>query len=91
MLPQEIDSQVFALPLGDISKPVASQFGYHLLRVDEKRIASKLRYEQVREDLEQLLAQANFGKELAEYLKGLRKEAKIQIFTASQGKTKSNP
>ena len=86
MLPAEIDAKAFSLPLGEVSKPVSSQFGYHLLRVDEKRIAVKLKYDQVRDDLGQLLMQASFGKELAGYLKDLRKEAKIQIF-AGQNKT----
>ena len=82
MLPKQIDEKAFELALGEVSKPVLTQFGYHLIRVDEKRIAQKLKYDAVKDDLEQLLTQANFGKELAAYLKDLRKEAKIEIFTA---------
>ncbi|MBU2572617.1 MAG: peptidylprolyl isomerase [Elusimicrobia bacterium] len=80
MLPKEIEEKAFALPLGEASNPVLTRFGYHLLRVDEKRIAQKLEFDQVKDDLEQLLAQANFAKELANYLKDLRKDAKIQVF-----------
>ncbi|MFA6435194.1 MAG: peptidylprolyl isomerase [Elusimicrobiales bacterium] len=80
MLPKEIDEKAFVLALGEVSKPISTQFGYHLIRVDEKRIAQKLRYEAVKDDLEQLLTQANFGKELAAYLKDLRKTAKIENF-----------
>ena len=84
MLPEKLDRKVFQLDLGEVSDPVLSQFGYHLLRVDERRIASKLRYAQVKNDLEHLLTQANLGKELADYLKGLRKNASIQNFTAKK-------
>ena len=84
MLPAELDAKAFGLGLGEVSKPIMSQFGYHLIRVDEKRIASKLRYEQVKDDLEQLLVQANFGKELSNYLQELRKNAKIENFTAGK-------
>jgi parvulin-like peptidyl-prolyl isomerase len=84
MLPAELDEKAFALGLGEVSKPILSQFGYHLIRVDEKRIASKLKYEQVKDDLEQLLVQANFGKELSTYLQELRKTAKIENFTAGK-------
>jgi len=84
MLPAELDEKAFVLGLGEVSKPILSQFGYHLIRVDEKRIASKLRYEQVKDDLEQLLVQANFGKELANYLQELRKDAKVENFTAAK-------
>ncbi|OGS07257.1 MAG: hypothetical protein A2270_02955 [Elusimicrobia bacterium RIFOXYA12_FULL_51_18] len=84
MLPEEIDKQAFALGLGEVSKPIATQFGYHLIRVDEKRIATKLKYYQVKDDLEQLLTQANFGKELTSYLQELRKTAKIENFAAGK-------
>ena len=84
MLPAELDAKAFGLGLGEVSKPIMSQFGYHLIRVDEKRIASRLRYEQVKDDLEQLLVQANFGKELSNYLQELRKNAKIENFTAGK-------
>ena len=80
MLPKELEEPAFSLPLGQPSGPVQTQFGYHLIRVDEKRIAQKLKFEQVSDDLEQLLAQSNFAKELANYLKALRKDAKIQVF-----------
>ena len=85
MLPAELDEKAFSLGLGEASKPVLSQFGYHLIRVDEKRIASRLRYEQVKDDLEQLLVQANFGKELANYLQELRKGANLQVFVTEGG------
>ncbi len=83
MLPKEIEEAAFSLALAEVSKPVSTQFGYHLLRVEEKRIAQKLKYEPVKDDLEQLLTQANFGKELASYLKDLRKNAKIENFLTS--------
>jgi len=82
MLPKELEEKAFGLALGEVSKPISTQFGYHLIRVDEKRIAQKLRYETVKDDLEQLLTQANFGKELAIYLKDLRSNAKIENFIA---------
>ncbi len=84
MLPAEIDEKAFELGLGEVSGPILSRFGYHLIRVDEKRIAAKLRYEQVKDDLEQLLVQANFGKELSNYLLELRKNAKIENFVSSK-------
>lgn len=84
MLPKELEDKAFSLPFGEPSKPFLSQFGYHIMRIDEKRITQKLKFEQVKEELEQMLAQSNFGRELADYLKGLRKDAKIQNFTAQK-------
>ncbi len=36
---------------GDLSEPVESQFGYHIIRLEERREKSKASYEEVREQL----------------------------------------
>lgn len=33
----EFEKAAYALPIGDVSQPVLSQFGYHLIRVDSKK------------------------------------------------------
>lgn len=43
---------------GDLSEPVESQFGYHIIRLEERREKSKASYEDVRE---QLLADARIA------------------------------
>ena len=53
---------------------------------DEVRAAQRLRFETVRDDLEQVLAQNSFAEELGKYIKELRNDAKIQIFAAETGK-----
>ncbi len=80
MLPPEVEAAAFKMEVGENSAPVQSKFGWHLLRLEEKRAAQKLRYEAVKDDLEQVLSQNAFAAELASYLKDLRKEAKIQVF-----------
>jgi parvulin-like peptidyl-prolyl isomerase len=80
MLPAEVEPVAFKMQVGDNSAPVESKFGWHILRLEEKRAAQKLRYESVKDDLEQVLSQNAFASELANYLKDLRKNAKIQMF-----------
>ncbi|OGR42537.1 MAG: hypothetical protein A2X35_12020 [Elusimicrobia bacterium GWA2_61_42] len=80
MLPAEVETAAFKMQVGDNSQPVESKFGWHILRLEEKRAAQKLRYEAVKDDLEQVLSQNSFASELGSYIKDLRKEAKIQIF-----------
>jgi len=83
MLPEEVEAVAFKLQVGENSQPVESKFGWHILRLEEKRAAQRLRYETVRDDLEQVLAQNSFADELGKYIKELRKDAKIQIFAAT--------
>jgi len=80
MLPLEVEAIAFKLQVGENSQPVESKFGLHILRLEEKRAAQKLRYEAVKEDLEQVLTQNSFAAELGSYIKELRKDAKIQLF-----------
>jgi parvulin-like peptidyl-prolyl isomerase len=46
----------FALPIGRVSQPVKTQFGYHLIRVDEKKPATTKPFEEVRDDVRRKLA-----------------------------------
>ena len=86
MLPEEVEGAAFKLPVGDNSAPVKSKFGWHILRLEEKRAEQRLRFEAVRDDLEQLMSQNAFAEELSKYVKELRKDAKIQIFADGKGK-----
>jgi len=88
MLPQEVEDVAFKLQVGENSQPVYSKFGWHILRLEEKRAAQKLRFDAVKEDLEQVLAQNSFAAELGSYIKELRKDAKIQIFVDEKEKQK---
>lgn len=84
MLPEEVEAAAFKMQVGENSQPVLSKFGWHILRLEEKRAAQRLRYEAVKDDLEQVLSQNAFAAELGSYLKELRKDAKIQVFLPDQ-------
>ena len=52
----EFDSAVFSLEVGEItSAPVATQFGYHLIRLNSKSEASVMPYEQIAAQLKEML------------------------------------
>jgi len=80
MLPPEVETAAFKMRVGDNSDPVESKFGWHVLRLEEKRAAQKLRYASVKDDIEQVLSQNAFATELASYIKDLRKNAKVEVF-----------
>ncbi|MBI4352152.1 MAG: peptidylprolyl isomerase [Elusimicrobia bacterium] len=84
MLPAEVEAAAFKLQVGENSQPVESKFGWHILRLEEKRAAQKLRFDAVKEDLEQVLTQNSFAAELGSYIKELRKGAKIKLFVGEK-------
>ncbi|MBX3504806.1 MAG: peptidylprolyl isomerase [Parvibaculum sp.] len=66
---------VFSMEAGDISAPVQSPFGWHLIEVIAFRKMEKPSFEEAEEDIFRLLAREE-GQKLME---SLRKDAKIEI------------
>jgi peptidyl-prolyl cis-trans isomerase C len=73
----EFSQAVFAMGKGDSSKtPVKSQFGWHVIRVVDKRAKVPPSLEETRPQIEEMLS----GELLTAYLTSLRTTAKIEKF-----------
>ncbi len=73
------EKAAFELPVGKISGVVETAFGYHLILVEEKKAASKLRFEDAKDDLGEYLMNSQGRKALLAFLAELRKSASIQV------------
>ncbi len=69
----------FSLKPGAISNLVETQFGYHIIRVDEKQPAKTVPLEEVRPKLEQYLQNLNRETETQAFVKSLRAKGKVEI------------
>jgi peptidyl-prolyl cis-trans isomerase C len=70
----EFSAVAFRLEKGQISEPVRTQFGWHVLKVEDKRLRQPPQYEQVKDQLRNIVVR----KAQAELIGKLRAEATIE-------------
>jgi len=73
MVPEFSDT-AFKLEKGQISEPVKTQFGWHVLKVEDKRAKAPPKFEEVKPQIERYVV----GKAQSELVISLRKDAKIE-------------
>jgi peptidyl-prolyl cis-trans isomerase C len=70
----------FAMKVGDVSDIVETQFGYHLIKVTDKKDAGKVSFEESKAKIKTYLEQQKMAQELNTYVAELKKTAKIEKY-----------
>jgi len=89
---KEFEDAVFSLPVGTVSGVVKTKLGLHIIRVEEKKIATALTYEDAKSLLNDFLLRTAAAEEYAKFVDDLKKSAVIYLranFTPLPAKAES--
>jgi parvulin-like peptidyl-prolyl isomerase len=73
----EFEEVAFTMKVGEISKPVKTRFGYHIIKLVARKSSEKKTFSEVKDRLKNLLYQKKMESEYENFLRKLRDEAKI--------------
>lgn len=74
----EFEKAAFTQEIGKVGAPVKTQFGYHLIKVTERKEAKELPYGEVKEELATNLFERKKSEKVESFLEELRSKAKIE-------------
>lgn len=75
----EFEKVAFALETGEISEPVKTEYGYHLIKVTDKKEAGEQTFEDVRADIEKEITGGRASQIWQDLVRSLRDKAEIDI------------
>lgn len=81
-----IDKAAFSLKTGEISDPVESGHGYHILFVTNKAEELSITFEEARESIEYTLEEEHITSELLKYSEEIKRNAKIIKYSETDRK-----
>lgn len=73
------EQAAFSMKPGDVSEIVETQFGYHIIKVTDKKDAEPPKFEELKEKIVSYLKGQKTQKSVFDFVSNLRKEAKVDI------------
>lgn len=76
---KELDETIFSLKSDEVSNPIKTKLGYHIIKVGDRRLARHRDLSEVKSQIEGTIFNEKAQKRFAEYMAKLRKGAYISI------------
>lgn len=73
----EFEEAVFSMEVGEISDPVKTDYGYHIIKVEEKKEAKEANYEESKDKIKDVLMEQKLPDEYNTWMEEKEKEYKV--------------
>jgi peptidyl-prolyl cis-trans isomerase C len=74
------EKAAFSLAQGEVSDIVETQYGYHLIKLEDRQPASRVKYDEIKDRLKNYLTQLKIRDKVQAHIDQLSKKAKIETF-----------
>ncbi len=75
----EFEKAAFALPVGGVSEPVRTKFGWHVLKVEGRRAVAPKPFDEVKDQLREKMLRGQLEKYTEQYVQELRAAAAVDV------------
>ena len=75
---EEFENIAFSMSVGDISNPVKTDYGYHIIHVTNKKEAKEANFEDHKEEIEQTLFDQEISTEYSTWITEQREKLEIE-------------
>lgn len=74
----EFERAAFTLPIGGVSDPIRTKFGWHVIKVEERRALAVKPYEELKDGLREKILRNQLEKYTDQYIQELRSQAVVE-------------
>ena len=78
MIPQ-FEKTLLALKVGELSHPIATPFGYHIIKLNDRTVGAPLSFEDAKDQVKEQLQVEKKRKRFDEFVASLRAKAKLRV------------